>query len=344
MKKTMTIQLGQDITGRPMLLTGNPNYHICSQGKSGTGKTTFNRNLTIALVDQNGRVVIFDFTGDYQELTQLDGAVDVKVIDMRNPSFSLPLFEPEFPDDTPVDIAGRVVSLLHNRLKFGDSQLSYLSELITEGLENGTIHTFDDLVSLVELEEVHKNVSVRLLPKLYKINRLLPKGADPTFLDLDTPGITILDFHRISDPASLSILVEFLVGTICGRRMNQLPKDDPHVFLLIDELHRLKLTESSNIARLLREGRKYNLHGVFSTQWIKNRTEASILEQTAAQVYFCMGDREAAQTISNFAIRDRSMRERYLSLLTGMPRGQFLLRHNNHFYISKAPRITQPKP
>ena len=338
----MTIQIGIDISGRPMVLTGKPNHHICIQGMSGVGKTTLGRNLMITLVEQNSRVIIFDFTGDYQELTQLSDTIDVKLFDMRKAPLSLSIFDTESPDDEPVDIADRVIALLQGHLKFGDSQLAYLSELIIEGLEYGTIHTFNDIVSLVEMEEVHKNTSVRLLPKLRKLNRLLPKSTEPATWDLDTPGITILDFHRINDPTSLSILVEFLVGTICGQRMNQLPTEAPPVFLLIDELHRLKLTDDSYIARLLREGRKYNLHGILSTQWIKTRTEAFILEQTASQIYFRMGDREAIQTVSNFALRDKNMRERYLGLLTGMPRGQFLLRHNNHFYISKTPRLTLP--
>lgn len=339
----MTIQIGLDVTGRPMVLTGKPNHHICMQGMSGVGKTTLGRNLAITLIDQDSRVIIFDFTGDYQDLMQLADVIDVKMYDMRKATLSLSIFDPESPDDEPVDIADRVIALLQSHLKFGDSQLAYLSELITEGLENGTIHTFDDIVSLVEMEKVHKNISVRLLPKLRKLNRLLPKSTEPATWDLDTPGITILDLHRISDPASLSILVEFLVGTICGRRMNQLPTDAPPVFLLIDELHRLKLTDDSYIARLLREGRKYNLHGILSTQWIKTRAEGSILEQTAAQIYFRTGDREAAQIVSSFAIRDRSMRERYLALLTGMPRGQFLMRHNNQFYLSKHPRLAPPR-
>ena len=337
----MRLKIGQSTNGSPIYLNGDPNHHINILGMSGSGKTTFLKDFILALQEVLARRIIFDFTGDCLELEQLADTIDVKVLDVRDPALSLSILEHEHPDDTPEDIADRLVGLLQGRMKLGDTQWAYLSELIASGLEQGTIKTFDDIVALAEMEEVHKNVAVRLLPKLQKLNRILPKGTDPAMWDLDTPGITILDLHRISDPASLSILVELLVGTICGRRMNRRPTDAPPVFLFIDEAHRLKLRENSYIGRLIREGRKYNLHGVFSTQWIKTAEEASMLEQTAAQIYFRMSDREAARAVASFAFSDRQMRERYRTLLTTMPRGQFLLRHNNRFYLSKPPRVTR---
>ena len=74
---------------------------------------------------------------------------------------------------------------------------------------------------------------------------------------------------------------------------------------------------------------------------IKTAEEASMLEQAAAQIYFRMSDREAARTVAGFPFKDRQVRERYRILLSTMPRGQFLVRHNNRFYLSKAPRITK---
>lgn len=337
----MRLKIGQSTNGAPIYLNGDPNHHMNILGMSGSGKTTFLKDFILALQEVLARRIIFDFTGDYLELEQLADTIDVKVLDVRDPALSLSILEPEHPDDTPEDIADRLVGLLQGRMKLGDTQWAYLSELIASGLEQGTIRTFDDIVALAEKEEVHKNVAVRLLPKLQKLNRILPKGTDPATWDLDTPGITILDLHRISDPASLSILVELLVGTICGCRMNRRPADAPPVFLFIDEAHRLKLRENSYIGRLIREGRKFNLHGVFSTQWIKTAEEASMLEQAATQIYFRMSDREATRAVAGFAFSDRQMRERYRTLLTTMPRGQFLVRHNNRFYLSKAPRITR---
>lgn len=337
----MLLEIGQTITGSPMILTGEPNSHICIIGMSGTGKTTLAHTLTLSLVDNGAHTFIFDFTGDHLDLQQLEGAADVQVLNMRDANISLPILEPEYPEDTAADIADRLIALLQSRLKFGDSQWAYLSELIIDGLESNSIHAFDDIVALVEAEEVQKNVATRLLPKLRALNRILPKGSTPVTWKLDMPGITIFDLHRISDPSSLSILVELLVGSICGNRMNNAPTDAPPVYLIIDELHRLKLTETSNISRLLREGRKYNLHGIFSTQWIRTRTEASMLEQAAAQIFFRIGDREAASMVRQFSMKDKRMLERYRTLLSSMPRGQFLLKYNNRFYLSKAPRITR---
>lgn len=332
----MELNVGQSITGGPMMLTGAPNWHMSLYGISGSGKTTEARKIILRLLEQSARIFIFDFTGDYLELGD---KTDVEVLNMRDSNIALTMLDPEHPDDTPEDIADRVITLLQSRLKLGDSQWAYLSGLIASGLENQDIKTFEDIVRLVEYEEIHKNVAVRLLPKLCKVNRILPKGNDPATWKLDTPGITILDLHRISDSVSLSILVELLVGSICGRRMNQLPTDAPPVFLAIDECHRLKLSDGSYIGRLLREGRKYNLHGIFSTQWVKTHNEAALLEQTAAQFYFRMSDREAARTAESFPLKDRRMKERYRNLLANMARGQFLLKYNNRFYLSMPPRI-----
>lgn len=336
----MILRIGQSTNGSAILLNDDPNLHMNIIGISGSGKTTFQKGLILELHENNARRIVFDFTGDYCEFEQLADQMDVKILDIRDPNLSLSILEPEHPDDTPEDIADRLVGLIKERMKLGDTQWAYLSELIVSGLENGRIKTFDDIVTLAEMEEVHKNVAIRLLPKLQKLNRILPKGTDPATWDLDTPGVTVVDLHRVSDPTSLSILVELLVGTICGRRMNKAPSKYTPVFLFIDEAHRLKLRENSYIGRLIREGRKYNLHGVFSTQWIKTAEEASMMEQAAAQIYFRMSDREASRAVAGFPFKDRQMRERYRILLSTMPRGQFLLRHNDRFYLSKAPRIT----
>ena len=81
----------------------------------------------------------------------------MKILDIRDPSLSLSILEPEHPDDTPEDIADRLLGLIKERMKLGDPQWAYLSELIVSGLENGTIKTFDDIVTLAEMEEIHKN-------------------------------------------------------------------------------------------------------------------------------------------------------------------------------------------
>ena len=337
----MILRIGQSTNGSPIQITDDPNLHMNDLGMSGSGNNSFLKGLILALQEINAHRIVLDFTGDYCEFEELADEIDVKILDIRDPNLCLSILEPEHPDDTPEDIADRLLGLIKERMKLGDTQWAYLSELIVSGLENGTIKTFDDIVTLTEMEEIHKNVAIRLLPKLQKLNRILPKGTDPATWNLDTPGITVLDLHRISDPATLAILVELLVGTICGLRMNKAPAKYTPVFLFIDEAHRLKLRENSYIGRLIREGRKYNLHGVFSTQWIKTAEEASMLEQAAAQIYFRMSDREAARTVAGFPFKDRQMRERYRILLSTMPRGQFLVRHNNRFYLSKAPRITK---
>lgn len=339
----MKLELGQSLMGTPLSFDGIPNFHMQILGLSGMGKSYKLKTLIPQVVEKGARCFIFDCTGDFltvdtEEFPQWEYA-NVEVFKMRDKFLSLALFEPHNSDETIEDIGDRLSDMLHVGLKLGDSQWAYISECIINGLSCGAIKTFQDVVDLVEADIKYEDPARRMLPKIKKLNRILPSGTTPTDWKLDSPGITILDLHQIKDPASQALLVEMLLGAICGKRMGGIPEACPPVVLVFDECQRLRLTEGSFAHRILREGRKYNLSGWFSTQWIRNEQEEDALSQAGLKIYFRLEGNVLRRTVKSLGISDLETRKRYEHLLSTLPRGQFLYRRGKQMYLSKAPKL-----
>lgn len=334
----LELKLGKTASGMPLVWKNPENGHIYISGTSGSGKSFELKLLAPQLPGQGICTFIFDCSGDF--LPDAPGgppewkAAETRVINIRDPKLQIEPFLPIHLEETPEEIADRLSDTLRTGLRLGDSQWAALSMLITEGLKNGSMKTFDDLVSHATAIAKENDAVKRLLPKLKKLNNLLPKGTAPLRWELDHPGIIVLDLHRIGDPAAQAILIELLLGSICSSRFASLPCDDHPVVMIFDECQRLHLHGNSYANRILREGRKFGLHGWFSTQWISHPEEKKALDQAALRIYFRPSSTDLHRTVVSLGLKDRNLIPRYEHRLSSFIPGEFLYRDGTHLYFN----------
>lgn len=337
--------LGPSAAGGDIEWTTVPNGHICISGQTGTGKSYLLKLLIPQAVRQGGRCIVFDFSGDFLAVNgnQPEGwpLEHREVVDVKAGKFSLNPFQAQDENEDAGDIADRVSAMLQAGTKLGPSQFTYITTKIAEGIEEGILENFGDLIYLVENEEETRDVAMRVLPKLKTLYRILPKGEKPISWNMDEPGLTILDLHHIRDGSAQMILTEMLLGDICGKRMAKLPDNSAYqVVICLDECQRMRIRDQSAANRILREGRKFGLCGWFSTQWIRSQEEEDILSQAALKVYFQMDGRERKRVLASLAIEDRKEKKQYDRLLASLQRGQFLTRDQWQLQLSETPEIS----
>ena len=330
--------LGKAASGAPLVWRNPENGHIFISGTSGSGKSYELKLLAPQLPRQGICTIIFDCSGDFLPSTPGGPpewrAAKTRVINIRDPKLRIEPFLPIHSDETPEEIADRLSDTLRTGLRLGDSQWAALSTIIAAGLKDGSINTFDDLVRTATAEAHNNDAVKRLLPKLMKLNNMLPKGTDSLRWELDRPGIIVLDLHHIGDPAAQAILIEFLLGAICSSRFAGLPCEDHPVVMIFDECQWLHLRGGSYANRILREGRKFGLHGWFSTQWLSHPEERKAMDQAALQLYFRPSQTDLHRTVMSLGLKNRQLVLRYEHRISSFRPGEFLYRDGTHLYFN----------
>lgn len=255
------IHLGNLSLGTPLLWRGNPNFHAYITGASGQGKTFLMRKMAKQIPEQNGRCIIFDFSGDFvREFPAQNWPISgTEVIDLRSGKYQLNPFLPQSEDETIDDITDRLMDMFSTGLRMGPSQWALLSDIIDEGLHSQKLHGMDYIVYY--LQELGCSPALTLLPKMKTLKRLLPCGNERIDWKADTPGITIIDLSKIKDSMARIILSEMLMSSICSLRMNGEPRDATPLVLLFDECQHLRFREYDHAIKILRESRKYGVWG-----------------------------------------------------------------------------------
>ena len=140
------------------------------------------------------------------------------------------------------------------------------------------------------------------------------------------PGLCILDFNRVQGQQLRALLLEMVLQTIWSRRCTGEPSGKTAVPLIVvlDECQGLAWSEGSAAVRLLREGRKYDVGGWFCSQWIRNETAVSALQQAALQAHFRPEDTRVTRLARRLCPDTRSEAEQCRHLLQSLRVGQFL--------------------
>ena len=333
------LSLGTLSLGVPLTCDGNPNYHIYSTGASGQGKTFCFRNLAIQIPGMGGRCIIFDYSGDFIAESPNQGwpVAGTEVIDVRSGDIAINPFLPENDHETLDEIAERVVALLSSGIRFGIAQWAYLYDTITYGLENDLLHSISDLVSQIEADAENNDTALRILPKIKRLGKLLHGNGHPINWKYDEPGITIINLSTIRDPATLSILAEILLWSICSPRMSRIPEECAPLVLLLDECQRLRFKDGDTTVRILREGRKYGIWGWFSTQWIHDKTASAALNQAGLRIYFRPSDDDLHKTALKLACGNKAKIPVYERQLSNLKRGQFIFQKGSKLITSQPP-------
>jgi DNA phosphorothioation-dependent restriction protein DptH len=227
--------------------------------------------------------------------------------------------------------ASRVTETLRSAYKLSDAQATYLTNKIRDCLE-----LYDGVCSIPGfiryantcLEGKERERIVLSIERLENFSHGVHCGTDSFDWQLDTPGITVLDFSRVPTEWEQRLLVELSLADIWGQRLRKQDAQIPTVIVL-DECQKYKFKPDNYTTNLLREGRKYQMSGWFASQWISDDETLAALEQAALRAYFRPEPSNVQKLAKRLAAGDKDMTKTYEKHLSRLRVGQFLYRDLN---------------
>lgn len=321
----MNIELrpGYTPSGRVVIWENTHNPHLYLSGQSGTGKSFLLKKLIVQAVRQGALVLVPDYTGDFRSYTPSDG-LHFQRIDVTSPAFALnPLAG--LPGQSSDTRSQQLLAALHSLFRMGPRATVSLRRATTDYLATTGNPTLAGLLDRIcEIKDAGCGLEAVKEP-LELLTSLVHCGDRPLGLDLDAPGLIVLDFCEIMDQVLCKLLVELFLQTVWTTHTAA----QPPLILVLDECQRLNWGTGSMAIRILREGRKFNLAGWFSSQWLDHKDAAAALGQAALQAHF----RPDGQHVNQLAKRICSTRPsdlpRCRKLIQGLRRGQFLWQQPN---------------
>lgn len=313
----LNLHPGYTLSGKQVTWSGADNPHLYISGQSGTGKSFLMKKLAFQAADQGACVLALDYSSDYLDYTPPDGLYFQR-LHVSSPEFSLnPLIG--HPSQTPDARAQQLLTALRSVFRAGSTTALSLYRVTTTYLTADKHPTIEGLLTFIAQQDKPDRGIKSAGEYLELLTPLTHCGSQPISLDLDTPGLTVLDYSQISDRSLCKLLVELILQAVWTAHTPQ----HPPLILILDEAQQLHWGADSMSIRILREGRKFGIAGWFSSQWCEDKEAASALGQAACQIHF----RPDSQHISKLA---KSMCSRPADIplcqksLRGLRRGQFL--------------------
>lgn len=285
----------EDLEGHRIRLAEVPNGHMLVLGQSGCGKTYFCCHRLEEIVEEGGNALVVDYSNSYSREELVNHKVQIEV-DEKNPCETTVIFELKAGDK-----ALAVEQITNALVGIADIQSYKQRELLQscceELLEDNKPFSFPDLiqrlrVSLWELEGVkgegdtRQNLS-RLLARFMKLQHL-----KKFFVGIDTQekpqgrGVTILQLSDL--PEELSHVITALCLNLLWQEIRGSKGKPRYSTILLDEIQNLNLKPGSALYSLLREGRKFGVNLILSTQYICDFDAAAraALEQAGTMLFF----------------------------------------------------------
>nr|MDO8081706.1 type IV secretion system DNA-binding domain-containing protein [Candidatus Freyarchaeota archaeon] len=249
-------------------------------GSAGTGKTQTVQAILQEFAKNKLPYIIFDFRKDYisvETKTSLFGPV----LDLNKISINpLELDGNNSPKEQKYQISD-IIDLVYN---IGDLQIQHIRNAIKASYEDKKIYeedkqswnndppTFNDIQdNLNRIYEVGGSVTqssiqgifARLDPifdfKVFSAETVIP-------FEKIMVGQTVIDLGSLPNDNIKAIVCELFIRKL-RYYLYRLPESrEPKLYVIVDEAHRLKYDKKSSMGQLLKEGRKYGVGVILSTQ------------------------------------------------------------------------------
>ena len=248
-------------------------------GSSGAGKTQTVKAILSELAHQGVPYIVFDFRHDYIP-THASTSGFGTVIDLDRISINPLELDGLSPRDQKYQIS-HIIDLVY---AIGERQVGYVRKAIELSYNAKGIYeednrtwsnsppTFADLQENLErlAEEGSREernsiegILVRLAP-VFEYGIFSAKTVIP-FGEL-MKGRTIVNLGTLPDDKLKAVVCELMLRKLWYYVSNLPEATGPRLFVVIDEAHRLKYEAASSAGRLLKEGRKYGVGLILSTQ------------------------------------------------------------------------------
>lgn len=306
--------------------SGN-NGHIISIGGSGSGKTTLSINIANQIIQNGGTVIAFDShnvlrSDEIHTALRADFDSFLNDIDVYRDGFGVELTPHKFPDGTEEsaeDIVECFVSTLAKTLKLGVQQKSILKKAMMLAYDTGSYH--DEGIKVVG--EMLEDVGLRKATEVAE--RLSAVTTHNVFVDKPA-NIVHGSFNviRLSQfPFDVQCLLEEIILSFLFRWASTGIFKHKSVFVFVDECHNLNMGSTGILPQILREGRKYGINLILTTQTLSNTKAglASLMMQSGLTVFFQTAKNETASVAS---LIDPASVEDWAFELRHLKRGQFV--------------------
>lgn len=305
--------------------SGN-NGHISIFGGSGTGKSTMAINVANQIIKNGGTVLAFDShnvlcNDEIHTALRADFESTLNEIDVYRDGFGVELTPHKFPDgteETAEDIVECFVGTLAKTLKLGVKQKSILKKAMMLAYDTGSYH--DEGIKVVGemLEDVGLQKASEVAERLSAIT------THNVFVDKPTNIVHgTFNVIRLSQfPFDVQCLLEEIILAFLFRWASTGIFKKKHMFVLIDECHNLNMGNTGILPQILREGRKYGINLILTTQTLSNTKAAlSLMMQSGLTVFFQTAKNETASVAS---LIDPANVENWAFVLRHLKRGQFV--------------------
>lgn len=340
------VESGEDVHWNPDQPSGLTNPHVLILGESGTGKTYAISCLTAELAQEGIVSIIFDY-GQGFSLNSLPSefvaATDPVELHAGRDGVNINPLQ-IFPSDLhgPINVAQRVADTFTRVYKkIGVQQHAIIRQAVLEVLADAGIRpdvpetwtkdlpNFGEVqVKLSEYGNNPQNPQARFaasaashISTLFVFNTFRPSGERLSWSDMLAARnrVVIIQLKGLEHSLERAV-TEFLLWSLVGY-IEAMGPGALRSFVVLDEAHKLSFDRGSPVEKLLREGRKFGLGLILSSQQPEDFSPIAFAN-TATKIVFQVGDERS--TISRQLHRkiknSHSFGDIY-QLITKLPRG-----------------------
>ena len=337
---------GEQVFWNPDPASGSANPHVLVLGESGFGKTYTIACLLAELAQEGVASIVFDYgqgfslntlppeflaATDALELFAGRDGVDVNPLQI-------------FPSDMlgPVNVAQRVADTFARVYKkIGVQQHAVLREAILEVLSDAGIVAGDrkswerDLPAFKKVQDKlqdyasngkkgrarYAGAAASHVSTLFVFNTFRPNGQRLAWTEMlrARKRVVIIQLKGLEHSLERAV-TEFLLWNLIGF-IEAMGPGPLRCFVVLDEAHKLSFDRGSPVEKLLREGRKFGLGLILSSQQPEDFSSVAFAN-TATKIVFQVGDERS--TISrqlNRKINNAHSFGELYQVLTKLPRG-----------------------
>lgn len=308
-----------------------PNSSVLITGQSGSGKSCRQNQIELAEVQSENTVIVIDVSQNHSEkdifspilcrykqcLNRIDVAKDGIGINLLSP-----ISNRQGKFESYVNLVNSNVYAFSSTWRMGVGQQAILREAIEMAIvyinENHNLSDEDALRMAFSAKE--KNTKWQAVyQRLWTILNCGALRSGEKYIQ--GQKINILDLSGL-DILSAETVAEAVLSYFWRMAYNQgFPKDFGKVTIVVDEFQHLSVKAYSALSMILREGRKFGLNLLLTTQSLSifSNAELAMLNQAATHLYFHPAENDLTKIAK---LIDPSKKEYWRKQLTGLERGQ----------------------
>ncbi len=327
----MRLELGRNSANQPVLWESTDNANILTVGRSGQGKSVQQTLFASQMLQQGHHIIFIDSANEYgtdaKGKPKIWPPANARFLDVFSPLVPIQTLFPNIHEDGTTErlefAANRIACTFKMTMGLSDVQTAYLSQKIEDNFDGEHCCSISTLIDLIQADAEEGNRTAKSLSFRFNIFRAFSDVASDWYEPFDAPGVTIINTSSIMDCAAQKTILEVLMSNIWFHKKSR-PNAAPIVFC-IDECHNISFEPGLTALKLIREGRKYQISGLFSTQWLdKNCMDA--LGDAGLKIFFHPGDSAMQYALSQLPSKGRGNRAEVRQDLMQLYPGEFLYR------------------